>query len=441
MSRFVAACASIFLATTCSLATLCFLATTCHAQHLWWDLEGQNDATCLYGTITVLATHRDIYYCGANWHPGRPAGGYCGIQHNSEKERRTIFSVWDTSPELHPRATEADPETPVGRFGGEGEGEHTHLVWPWEIGETVQFHLQKQKADDGKSTDARYYIYDRQAKQWRHVSTIRSSIGGQRSVETIGGGLNSFLENFSGKAKDRPKVALYRLWLGKSVDALQPLTKARGDGLWGQLDGAYFLAEGADDELAKTFRSLEPKYGKPAYARVGEKLPPLKADPVPEAIVAELKMLPRADTLQEKSDDPRAGATYVLSSAISRKVPVAGRDGAKMVQSAASKSKETWKLKRVDDGFQIVNAKSGLVLDGSGDQLSQRRSNGAASQKWSFVKEGIAYYVQCQGTGRVLDVEGGSVEDGVRIVMWSLKKPPGHANQMWMLREVKEVKE
>ncbi len=49
--------------------------TVAKAQHLWWNLEGQKDATCLYGEITVLATHPAIYYCGANWHPGEPAGG------------------------------------------------------------------------------------------------------------------------------------------------------------------------------------------------------------------------------------------------------------------------------------------------------------------------------------------------------------------------------
>jgi hypothetical protein len=39
------------------------------------------------------------------------AGGYCGIQHNGIKERRTIFSIWDTSPQLHPTITEADANT------------------------------------------------------------------------------------------------------------------------------------------------------------------------------------------------------------------------------------------------------------------------------------------------------------------------------------------
>jgi len=110
-----------------------------NAQHLWWNLEDQRDATCLYGTITVLATHPAIYYCGANWHPGEAAGGYCGIQHNAPQERRTIFSIWDTSTNLRPKITEADPYTQFGRFGGEGEGGHTHMVLPWKTGETFQY--------------------------------------------------------------------------------------------------------------------------------------------------------------------------------------------------------------------------------------------------------------------------------------------------------------
>src|SRR5580704_15719515 len=89
------------------------------SSHLWWDTSGQEKATCVYGEITVLATHDPIYYCGANWHPGLPAGGYCGIQDNSPTERRTIFSVWDTTPTLHPEVTQADPFTIFNRFGGE----------------------------------------------------------------------------------------------------------------------------------------------------------------------------------------------------------------------------------------------------------------------------------------------------------------------------------
>ena len=192
------------------------LCTTASAQHLWWDLEEKKDATCLYGEITVLATTPTTYFCGANWHPGEPAGGYCGIQHNFEKDRRSIFSIWDTSPELHPVVTEADPSTLHNRFGGEGTGGHTHIPWPWKAGETFQFFALKSPGTAADSTDTRYYIFDPSDKHWIHVATINNPNGGKESVRTFAGGMNSFLENFSGKNRDIAKIALYRLWIGNS---------------------------------------------------------------------------------------------------------------------------------------------------------------------------------------------------------------------------------
>jgi|GEM_PF-1376317 Domain of unknown function (DUF3472)./Ricin-type beta-trefoil lectin domain. len=415
-----------------AIAVVLFIGAPAHAQHLWWDLGGQEDATCLYGTITVLSTYRDIYYCGASWHPGGAAGGYVGIQHNNEKERRTIFSIWDTAPDLHPKATAADPEAVISRFGGEGEGEHTHMVLPWNVGEKIEYFLQKQKGEDGKTTNVLYYIYNRGTKRWRHVATIRCPIGGQRCVETIGGGLNSFLENFSGKEKERPKLALYGIWLGNSIEEMKPLTRAGGDGTWGQLDNSYFLAEGTADKLDAVFRGVERKYGKPVFGGEGKKLEPINANPLSPEVVKALKELPRAEPLQENSDVPRDGATYVLRNISTRKEIVPDRDRTKIVQRAG-KSNAAWKLKAVGDCFVIANATNGMVLDASADQVTQRRLNGAAGQAWTFVKEGDGYYIQCKGTGRVLDLEGGSIDDGARILMWDMKKPPGHLNQIWML--------
>ena len=281
------------------MAAAFLLCAPASAQHLWWNLDGQRDATCLYGEITVLATHPAIYYCGANWHPGEPAGGYCGIQDNSTRERRTIFSIWDTSPQLHPRVTEADPDTVFGRFGGEGEGGHTHMLWPWTTNETFQFFVRKQPGSETNTTDARYYIYDRRAGKWRHSATITSPDGGKRSVATLGGGLNSFLENFLGRDRELPKLALYRLWLGSSVDGLKCLTIARGDGLWGQLHGAYFLAEGNRTALDAVFSALEKEYGKPVFGERGKRLDPIAATPVPAAVLAALKDLPRARQVKD----------------------------------------------------------------------------------------------------------------------------------------------
>jgi hypothetical protein len=283
---------SLFLALAFGL--IAATASVASAQHLWWNLEGQNDATCLYGEITVLATHTTIYYCGSNWHPGEPAGGYCGIQHNGTKERRTIFSIWDTSPKLHPQVTAADAATVFGRFGGEGEGGHTHMLWPWKVGDTFQYFVHKQPGAKPDTTDCLYYVYDREAKKWRHSATIECPNGGHKSVATLGGGMNSFLENFSGRDRDVPKLCLYQLWLGTSVDKLKCLTRATGDGKWGELHNTYFLAAGDDAKLAEVFARLEPQYGKPEFGHKKAALPPLKNKPLAADLVDALNHLPEA---------------------------------------------------------------------------------------------------------------------------------------------------
>jgi hypothetical protein len=276
------------------------LGANAEAQHLWWDLRGQKDATCLYGEITVLATHPAIYYCGANWHPGEPAGGYCGIQHNGARERRTIFSIWDTSDNLHPKVTAADRGTIFNRFGGEGTGAHTHMLWPWKLGETFQFFVRKLAGKAPDTTDTQYYVYDRVQKKWLHSATITNPNGGHRSVETIGGGVNSFLENFAGVDRGVAKLALYRLWLGTSIDNLQCLTRAQGDGTWGQLHDAYFLAEGEPAALKAVFDGSKEKYGQPVLAEKGKRLELISEVNVSKELIPALKALPPAAEVKDR---------------------------------------------------------------------------------------------------------------------------------------------
>jgi hypothetical protein len=277
-----------------SLLLLCFSTGSAFAQHLWWDADGKKDATCVYGQITVLETHSNTYYCGINWHPGEPAGGYCGIQHNSGDEHRTIFSIWDTSPTLHPKVTAADAKTDHGRFGGEGEGGHTHMIWPWKLGETFQFYVTKTPGDND-TTDAKYYVFDREAKKWLHSATITCPNGGHKEVGDISsGGMNSFLENFSGEDKNAPRLAIYRLWLGTNPDNLKPLTRAVGDGKWGTLHDEYFLAGGSMENLNTVFAKLEKDYGKPAFGSKEVKPDPISEKPVETKVIEALKDLPKA---------------------------------------------------------------------------------------------------------------------------------------------------
>ncbi len=294
------------LVTAMIAVLISLLGSRAEAQHLWWDVKGLDDATCLYGEITVLATHHGIYYCGANWHPGEPAGGYCGIQHNTPKERRTIFSIWDTTAELRPKVTEADAKTIFNRFGGEGEGAHTHALWNWRVGETFQFFLRKQPGSKPGTTDARYYFYDREQKTWRHSATIASPNGDPRSTKSVahigGGGLASFLENFVGKDQAIPKLALYRLWLGKSVDDMRCLTRATGDGIWGTFGDAYFLAEGDKGRLQAVFDGLKGQYGELLFGGEGKKLDPVPIKPVPAEVIEGLRNLPRAKKVSDESN-------------------------------------------------------------------------------------------------------------------------------------------
>ena len=271
-----------------ALAALCMAAPS-EAQHLWWDRPAQTAATALYGEVTVLATYPAVYYCGANWNPGKPAGGYCGIQDNQLNERRTIFSVWDTSATLHPKTIAADPLTIHGHFGGEGEGQHTHMLWPWKTGETFQFFVEKRPGPKD-TTEASYYVFDRAKGRWLHSATISSPNGGAKSVSNLGvDALASFLEDFGVRDKDAPRLALYRLWLGDSIVAMHGLTVAAGDGIWGTLHDEYFLAKGDRAKLDEVFASMAEKYGKPAFGEQKIKMGAISDRTIPARVVDELR--------------------------------------------------------------------------------------------------------------------------------------------------------
>jgi hypothetical protein len=175
------------------------------------------------------------------------------------------------------------------------------MLWPWKLDETFQFFVQKSTGQHPDTTDARYYVYDRSQKKWLHSATINCPNGGKKSVATIGGGMNSFLENFTGQDRGAPKLAIYRLWLGTGPGELKCLRRAVGDGTWGELDDAYFLAAGSAAELDTTFAKLEKQYGKPVYGGKGKTLEPISNRPLSAKLVAELKGVPKADPVGKET--------------------------------------------------------------------------------------------------------------------------------------------
>jgi hypothetical protein len=243
---------------TTTLLSLGFVAAAAQAQHLWWKPKAAaKPATCIYGEIEVLATNPAIYYCGCNWWPGKPAGGYTGIQDPGGTRHNMIFSIWDTTPDLHPRVTEADSKTIFSRFGGEGTGAHTHSDYYWQLNKTYRYFAEKVQDSTQANTLTKLYFYDEPSRRWVHEATISNPNNGDISVPTFGGGLNAFLENWMGQDKAAPKLAVYRLWVGTTPSNLVNVTDGQGDGKWGVLNGSFYLAEGEDSNLAPLFKKYK----------------------------------------------------------------------------------------------------------------------------------------------------------------------------------------
>ena len=266
--------------------------TNAQAQHLWWKPTSSNKKfTCLYGEIEVLSTNKFIYYCGCNWWPGSPAGGYTGIQDQGGGRHNMIFSIWDTSPTLHPTIPEQEGRTQSNRFGGEGTGAHTHLDYNWELGKTYRYYVTKVQDATGANTLTKLYFMDEGLHKWVHEATISTPNDGHVSVTTFGGGLNAFLENWMGEERSKPKLALYRLWLGTTPNDLENVTSGAGDGKWGVLNDTFFLAEGDDSDLAAVIAKVQHSGTQVIRPKPGETTLTVKERRVPGSVVRSLQRL------------------------------------------------------------------------------------------------------------------------------------------------------
>lgn len=125
--------------------------------------------------------------------------GYFGIQRNSEKESRVLFSVWspfDTQdPKLIPdslkiKLLRRGEEVHIGEFGNEGSGGQSFLRYNWKAGNTYKFLTQIHP--DGKgNTVYTSYFYATDENRWRLIASFfrpETNVHYTRA--------HSFLENF-----------------------------------------------------------------------------------------------------------------------------------------------------------------------------------------------------------------------------------------------------
>lgn len=239
-----------------------------HAQALIWrPKDDQGSYRCIYGEITVLATAPKTYYCGCNWWPSCPAGGYTGIQDLGAKHAM-IFSIWDTSAEMHTVAVDqGDPRTELSRFGGEGEGGKSMLAYNWRLGQTYRYFVFKRQDEEHKCTLASTFFYDDELGRWVYEATIASPDNGDKCIKGFGGMMNAFLENFGGQDKDVPRLAAYRLWVGTTPDNLTCVTEANGNGhgMWGVVNDSFFLASGDEATVRGLVNGGQTSSGEPVW--------------------------------------------------------------------------------------------------------------------------------------------------------------------------------
>lgn len=128
------------------------------------------------------------------------AEGYCGIQVNSPKERRVLFSVWSPFETQNPKEIpehlrvvnlRRGKDVKIGEFGNEGSGGQSYLVYPWEAGKTYGI-LTRVRPDGEGNTEYTAYFHIPSERKWLLIASFR-----RPQTSTWYKNAHSFLENFN----------------------------------------------------------------------------------------------------------------------------------------------------------------------------------------------------------------------------------------------------
>ncbi|MDG2223570.1 MAG: DUF3472 domain-containing protein [Rubripirellula sp.] len=165
--------------------------------HLRYEVPRGKNIRYAYSEITVPPGSDPIgsYYMANGF-----SEGYFGIQVNNPNERRVLFSVWSPFRTDNPNDIPKDqriielakgPDVHVGKFGNEGSGGQSYLVYPWAAGKTYRF-LTKVVPNGDSSTTYTSWFGDKGADEWRLIASFQ-----RPKTETNLRGFHAFLESFS----------------------------------------------------------------------------------------------------------------------------------------------------------------------------------------------------------------------------------------------------
>lgn len=179
--------------------------------HLRYPLADSIKAISFYNEITIPQGYDPLYsyYMATGF-----SRGYFGIQVNSEKERRVIFSVWDAGNEAIDRSKVADSNkvkllakgdaVVANDFGNEGTGGHSHWVYNWKAGETYRFLVTALADSASQTTIYTGYFFVPELQRWKLIAAFRAPKDGNTLNK-----LYSFNENFVGDNGHLERKALF----------------------------------------------------------------------------------------------------------------------------------------------------------------------------------------------------------------------------------------
>lgn len=200
--------------------------------HMGYQLPAGTTAEWFYNEITV-PEGQDVV--GSYYMTNGFSEGYCGIQVNTETERRVLFSVWNAEDQDNP--SEVSPENrvvlvkqgqdvTVNDFGNEGSGGQSYLIFPWKAGTTYKLLTRIRPVEDNFSEYTAYFFAP-ETGQWRLIAVWK-----RPKIQTYNTGMHSFLENFSPtQGHLQRKVYFNNQWVYTT------------DGRWVELDQGKFTVD------------------------------------------------------------------------------------------------------------------------------------------------------------------------------------------------------
>lgn len=177
--------------------------------HLNYQVPEKINAEWYYNEITV-PVGQDII--GSYYMANGFGEGYFGIQVNSEKERRVLFSVWSPFETDDPKSIpesykikmlKKGTDVKTGEFGNEGSGGQSYLRYNWKAGNTYKFLLRGAPQNDNTTTYTAYFFAPELGK-WLLMASFN-----RPQTNTYLKRFHSFLENFIPEQGDTSRKVLF----------------------------------------------------------------------------------------------------------------------------------------------------------------------------------------------------------------------------------------